>query len=503
METMSGAPNKPDPSLFLSVASPLVMTVKPSSAIQQHVLPHHPQRFFLGQGGMNGSHSLGLHVSPRRIVKRCSHTNKASSLSRAHPSLQMSKMAFYVSPPTQSKRSPKLAHYTLSRSQPNALLPHSQQKDCLTDLPYELAMHVLSYLDLPDLLQVSQLSRSWHMLYRSDDVWRPRLVSAHQEGRWSPIPSKLALMGNELLHVYQQRHQLDKRWASGSVVTYPLFGHGNSVYCSQFDDTKIMTGSRDHTIKAWDMATLRCVHTLRGHSGSVLCLQYNASIMVSGSSDHSLIVWDMNTFQPLRQLKGHRGGVVGLSMDDRYIVSCSKDSTIMIWDIHTFELLRVIQAHHGAVNGVQLHGDRIVSAGSDSLVKMWDVHSGACLREFVGHTRGLACVQFDGKQIVSGSNDRTIRVWNAETGECSMVCEGHVDLVRTLHFKDDRIVSASYDQSVRVWDAKTGACLLNFQCGHKSWVLDVQFDKKRIISASQDHTALVMNFSHGLDTRYL
>ncbi|ORZ24579.1 WD40-repeat-containing domain protein [Absidia repens] len=467
------------------------------------IMPHYPQRFMLGHGGVSGSHSIGV-KTPTRCIKKRNHGT--SSLGRGSPALQASKVAFYVSPPRYQKQRQRQRHsfqsHSVSQNHSSIYdepLSGTKRIDFLLELPYELSIHIISYLDTLSLVQLSSVSRGIHDLSCNNDIWRRRVMEQH----WQPSPSQLLpTMDLDWFHIYKQRYQLANRWTNGKVNTHYLVGHRDSVYCLQFDKQKIITGSRDRTIKIWNMDTYRCIRTLPGHRASVLCLQFNDKIMVSGSSDTTLIMWDMETLQPIKSLKGHSAGVLDLSLDDRYIVSCSKDSTIKIWDVNTGDLLRTISGHQGPVNAVQLHGNIIVSASGDTLVKMWDVKTGECIRQLAGHTRGLACVQFDGKRIITGSADRTIRAFDAETGECTMVYEGHTDLVRSLHFDEDRIISCSYDQSIRVYDIRSGACLLNFQSGHASWVLDVHFDKTKIVSASQDYTVLVMDFAQGLDTQY-
>jgi len=38
-------------------------------------------------------------------------------------------------------------------------------------------------------------------------------------------------------------------------------------------------------VKIWDRGSLECVQVLQGHTGSVLCLQYDETVIISGSSD--------------------------------------------------------------------------------------------------------------------------------------------------------------------------------------------------------------------------
>ena len=49
----------------------------------------------------------------------------------------------------------------------------------------------------------------------------------------------------------------------------------HSVYCLEFDSSRIITGSRDRTIKVWSLKTGRCLATFAGHRGSVLCLKFD------------------------------------------------------------------------------------------------------------------------------------------------------------------------------------------------------------------------------------
>ncbi|KAJ1895719.1 hypothetical protein LPJ66_004413 [Kickxella alabastrina] len=308
------------------------------------------------------------------------------------------------------------------------------------------------------------------------------------------------LVGAKWKYLFQQRLELDRHWAKGIAEVQTITGHADSVYCVQYDREKIVTGSRDRTIKVWDSQTLQCMRTLTGHEASVLCLKYDKQTLVTGSSDSTVIVWDWPSGLPMQRLVSHTAGVLDVAFDSEHVVSCSKDCTIKVWLRSTGKLLRTMIGHRGPVNAVQLYGGRIVSASGDSLIKMWDLKTGELLRTFAGHTRGLACVQFDGKTIVSGSSDQLIKVWDADTGHCVQTLKGHKDLVRTLHFTGGRrAVSGSYDQTIKVWDIVSGECVLDLKDVHTSWVFDVQFSTSRIVSTSQDQKIIIWDFSKGLD----
>jgi F-box and WD-40 domain protein 1/11 len=213
--------------------------------------------------------------------------------------------------------------------------------------------------------------------------------------------------------LYRTRRTLDERWSSPSFTpqTMRISGHTNSVYCIEFDSTRIITGSRDHTVRVWRIADGQCLGKFQGHTGSVLCLKFEKDwdlredgqpgLLVTGSSDRTVRVWDMWFDQDgavegqVREvLSGHRGGVLDLRVDDQWIVSSSKDAVVCIWNRRTLKLHRKLTGHEGPVNSIAMQGGRLVTASGDGKIMFWDVGSGECLRVFEGHMRGLACVEY-------------------------------------------------------------------------------------------------------------
>ena len=144
--------------------------------------------------------------------------------------------------------------------------------------------------------------------------------------------------------LYNSRLALDFRWAHEEPKVARISGHADSVYCLEFDSTRIITGSRDRSIKVWSLLTGKLLATFRGHAGSVLCLKFDKDwdvgtvgseevevrpgFMVSGSSDCSICVWDLRVgknggvdAKVRAVLNGHTGGVLDLRIDDQWIVS--------------------------------------------------------------------------------------------------------------------------------------------------------------------------------------
>ena len=105
------------------------------------------------------------------------------------------------------------------------------------------------------------------------------------------------------------------------------------------DGTKVVSGSKDGTIRLWDAANgnFRFVESpLMGHS-IITSISFSADTkhVVSGSGDGTICVWDPASGYPLGELlEGHNDLVtsVAFTQDGKYIVSDSFNGRILAWD---------------------------------------------------------------------------------------------------------------------------------------------------------------------------
>ncbi|KAH8819935.1 WD40-repeat-containing domain protein [Xylogone sp. PMI_703] len=286
-------------------------------------------------------------------------------------------------------------------------------------------------------------------------------------------------------YIYSQRRRLEANWEAEKYTNFqlphpkhPEEAHLECIYTIQHSGRYLVSGSRDKTVRIWDLDTRRLVRPpLRAHSGSVLCLQFDADpeedIIVSGSSDATIAIWKFSTGQVIQRLrKAHRESVLNVRFDKRVLVTCSKDKTIKIFNrkaLHpgdvgysnSFEavnpvptylnnygfpsspsaglpmrppytMIGCLEGHNAAVNAVQIYGDEVVSASGDRTVKVWNWPEQACTRTLIGHLKGIACVQYDGRRIVSGSSDNEVKVFDKESGLEVASLRAHTNLVRTV-----------------------------------------------------------------------
>ena len=285
--------------------------------------------------------------------------------------------------------------------------------------------------------------------------------------------------------------------------TFRFQGHNDRVNCvAVLSDGRIVSGSKDGTLRVWDSGGGACLHVLEGHSGSVYCVAaLPEGRIVSGSDDWTLRVWDSVSGECLQVLEGHSALVTCVvALPEGRIVSGSGDRTLRVWDSVSGECLQVLEGHSDWVDCVAALPDgRIVSGSFDGTLRVWDNVSGECLQVLEGHSALVCCVAAlpDGR-IVSGSDDGTLRVWDIGSGKCLQVLEGHSALVRCVAaLPEGRIVSGSRDETLRVWDIESGACLQVLKGYERSVNCVAALPDGRIVSGLDDGTLRVWDSGSG------
>ncbi|KAI0823519.1 WD40 repeat-like protein [Trametes gibbosa] len=404
-----------------------------------------------------------------------------------------------------------------------------------------------------DGLPRSSSSASFHVAGPSHQVRSPRTRRSPPSALPAPAATPHLKPDYKLLH--QTHVRLRNRFTAGSYTLSNLQtrgapnAHSNTIYCLQLytypeTGTQVLfTGSKDRTIREWDLSTGSVIRVLDGvHESSVLSICVHRGILVSASSDRRVIVWDLARNAPLKVIRDHEDSVLCVRFDDLRLVSCSKDRTVRTYLFPDLTRQHVLGAHRAAVNAVSISGGHIVSVSGDRSLRVWDADTGALLRTLENHhRRGIASVDYRHPFVLSGSSDKHIRLldvltvqgWstspsldNKPPGVSELgrggVCEAcgnspsagegsqppprrraHEDLVRSVALGSEFVVSGSYDFTVKVWDRQTGALVADLAGGHTGRIFCVGFDCTKIVSCGEDQRICIWDFSHGVDTSFI
>ena len=210
-------------------------------------------------------------------------------------------------------------------------------------------------------------------LYGIDETLQPNTtlrgytsISYSTEGKYLAAGNR-----NRNIHLFYQ----------GRTFATTLRGHTDEVTSIAFsqDTTMLASGSKDFTVRLWDVDTATEIHTCKGHTDNVnyVAINHDASIIASGSDDTTIILWDTITGLPISMLTGHTQGIQSLafSHDGKKLVSCAgaEDPTIRLWDVATGEQ-KILYGHRlgPRLSYFSPDGNTFVTANWDGEILIWD-----------------------------------------------------------------------------------------------------------------------------------
>lgn len=244
-----------------------------------------------------------------------------------------------------------------------------------------------------------------------------------------------------------------------------LRGHEHSVSSSKFlpGDDRIISSSRDQTVRIWEIATTHCIKVIRPHSDWIRCAipSVDGKFFITCSMDHTAHVVELDSGTTKSELRGHDNVV-----EAAVLVPVSCIPAIR-------ELLG--QKPAAAQTGVPDNANISYAATSsrDKTIKIWDALRGQCLHTLAGHDDWVRALVFhpNGKYLLSAADDHTIRIWELKTGRCIRKIEAHERFVSSLVWGRQMIssdtngkaggssgpllmnviASASSDQTLKIW----------------------------------------------------
>ncbi|PVF91598.1 WD40 repeat-like protein [Serendipita vermifera] len=389
---------------------------------------------------------------------------------------------------------------------------------------------------------------------------------------WRLVQNRQLLLQRSALHIYTScllflpietrlakiyRKQLEGDLPDivcGSDAHWPhyqtLTGHGDSVehFSISPDRIRIVSGSRDKTVRMWDATTGASIgnalsvnstivylafssdgfHVLIGTESGFLTrwywstdkttsIQLQCNGYVKGlvfSPDETRVIycndWGVGSYDTMtgdlisKLFEGEYDRRTNLSSSpDRRRVTCALDSSIHLWDATTGERIGTPTFSHRSIKCLSLsHDNSQIGLGCIyGNIQLWDVALGLrSLTDWKAHEGGINCLAFspDGTRIVSRSDDGTLRLWDVNTHtSIGVVMKGHVGSISCFAFSSDgnRIVSGSLDGTLRMWDGLTSAGIGEPLEGHAAGITCISFlaGNTRIVSGSNDGTLRLWN----------
>lgn len=213
------------------------------------------------------------------------------------------------------------------------------------------------------------------------------------------------------------------------------------------DDGRVVTGSRDNTLRVWNIDTGECDILFLGHTNSIRCLAVFGSVVVSGSYDFSVRVWDTITESCLHTFQDHHAQVYSVCFDGRFVCSGSLDADVRVWDLQSLDnefdrrSTWLLEGHDALVGHMQLRGTTLMTGASDGRICLWDLESGELVRRFNAHTNSVSALAYDDNHIVS-AGDEAIKVWTLDGKLVRSVVDDGVTGVWRLQSSGAKMIAA-------------------------------------------------------------
>lgn len=302
------------------------------------------------------------------------------------------------------------------------------------------------------------------------------------------------------------------------------------------DSQTLASGSSDHQVYVWDLATVRNIATesareinvesignqlilqgkptkaligrvLQGHWGSVECLVFSSDgkTLASGGEDRNISLWDWRT-GALHRLPQQRDEVHALAFDTNgTLLAIACDQSLMVYNVSENKVhARVKDAHDDPISALKVHpnGGAFVSASMDMTIEKWSFQDLESAKRPPKHGDAITSVALShsGKMAVTGDGSGQIILWDLTTGSRIPHFQPRRGHLKCLAFSpDDKIIAGSnWGRTTKLWDVETGKQLPNlksyddagFQCVFSP-------DGTFLAAASHDRTAYLWNLRTG------
>lgn len=326
--------------------------------------------------------------------------------------------------------------------------------------------------------------------------------------RWRPRPGVTDLRGFEW-HCLESRTRGDQRlgWAA----------HSNMVVGLSYspDGRWLASASRDRTVKLWEAASGKLLHTFTGFSNVLFAVSFSSDgRRLAGGGWGVVHVWDAASHEVIlarqldldSKLRGANpqvrpvfspvdpnllalgvgasdsglphggevllcdlatgvertlpaaGGRPAFSRDGRWLASGGTETVCKIWDIAAGTLRQTLQCEANVI-AVEFvgNGPLVVCSTWDGELQLWDASTGKRQRDLNGEglrQRALA-ISRDGGRVAAGGVAQEVHVWNFPKGADPVAWHGHGNEIWSLAFSPDGTSMASGDKSgaILLWSA--------------------------------------------------
>lgn len=319
------------------------------------------------------------------------------------------------------------------------------------------------------------------------------------------------------------------------IIGYVRLRHADRINALTYspDGAKIISASRDGTVRVWDVGNGRELLAYREHAAPqpdekgeiddraifrvpAVAISPNG-LLVASTGTGEIHIWELATGKLRKKIAGHAPFLIkGLAfIDDKSIASGGDDKIVRIWNIESGKELAAFPPHINRIESLAAspNGKLIAATDANGIISVYKA-DGSDKKPIIATSGSDAnsanlgiCFTADGTKIFTGGGDQNPRLTVAPGPDGASVpgmsstalrFPGHTSRVNAVARSADGklLATASEDSSVRVWDSLSGKTVRHFTgLLARATAVSIRPDSKQIAVGTEDGSIRLWDLS--------
>ncbi len=169
-------------------------------------------------------------------------------------------------------------------------------------------------------------------------------------------------------------------WKSGKKARSWDTGEAVRSLALFADGSRIASGDAKGSIKIWDFASQKLLHTLSDHKNPVTILRVTPDgqrllSLAQGLGESKIRVWNLQRGEKVGEVETMDGDPNMMLLPDNKTLVYNSHSDLVLWDLDQSKALRKLHGHVGEIGPIRISqdGKRMVTADDSGAVRLWDL----------------------------------------------------------------------------------------------------------------------------------
>jgi len=309
--------------------------------------------------------------------------------------------------------------------------------------------------------------------------------------------SGLAVSSDYIVAQYFQEPELHVFRRKDHQLLHRLEGHEYGGQAVQILGSILYSGSKDRTLRSWDLVAGEALCEARDHRDYILCCQAKevlisgvgdeeSLVVTGGAADHLAVVYRTDQQGSLTRrfvLAGHSGWVNCILITESLIITGSKDCSLKLWDVTSGELLQSMpqDAEISCVSSFPGFPSQIIFGDGESKLSVLDVTqcnpalhlmpntlvgTGRYRRSSKYHDKSVDTmyVSDNGFIVTASCGSKFVKIWKVSCNENIektdvtelQILRDHTDYLSVMKVDGDSVISASGDGNIYIHSFPSG-----------------------------------------------